>query len=95
MVLIMTDIIIPPDPGEPPPPPPPTLYYVDVNGNYIGGFSGAEPPEGSIEVPTAPDDARQKWLNGAWQPVVDDQITNSPADLFGGPTLGEIFNGDG
>lgn len=43
-----------------------TKYFVDVNGNYLGGFSGAEPPDGAVEVPTAPESATQQWLNGAW-----------------------------
>lgn len=43
-----------------------TKYYVDAEGNYIGGFDGVDPPEGAIEVPEAPEDARQKWVNGAW-----------------------------
>lgn len=36
-------------------------YYVDSKGNYIGGFEGAVPPSGSIEVKSPPDHARQKW----------------------------------
>jgi hypothetical protein len=43
-----------------------TKYYVDDEGNYIGGFDGAEPPAGAIEVPEAPADARQKWSGDGW-----------------------------
>lgn len=43
-----------------------TKYFVDINGNYIGGFDGASPPIGSIEVPNPPQDGRQKWVNNAW-----------------------------
>lgn len=43
-----------------------TKYYVDASGNYLGGFQGAEPPVGSVEVPTAPSHASNKWINGAW-----------------------------
>lgn len=44
-----------------------TQYYVDAAGVYLGGFDGgAEPPDGSIEVPEAPQDARQVWQDGAW-----------------------------
>jgi len=46
-----------------------TKYFVDANGAYIGGFDGAEPPEGAIEVPIAPDDARQKWDGNGWSDV--------------------------
>jgi hypothetical protein len=38
-----------------------TLFYVDAQGNYLGGFCGAEPPEGAIEVPFPPSHASQKW----------------------------------
>lgn len=43
-----------------------TKYFVDANGSYVGGFDGAEPPEGSVEVPEAPVDARQIWSETAW-----------------------------
>ncbi|WP_259669123.1 hypothetical protein [Rhizobium lentis] len=38
-----------------------TRYFVDGSGKYVGGFDGVEPPEGLIEVPAAPADARQVW----------------------------------
>ena len=41
-------------------------YFVDVNGNYLGGFDGSEPPEGSIQVPGAPDHGLQKWNGSGW-----------------------------
>ena len=44
-----------------------TKYYADAQGNYIGGYEGSVPPNGAIEVPTPPDDGRQKWIGGAWQ----------------------------
>lgn len=47
-----------------------TQYFVDPSGNYLGGFDGATPPTGSIEVPTPPIDGRQKWVNGAWAALV-------------------------
>lgn len=46
-----------------------TKYFVDETGSYIGGFDGAEPPEGAIEVPGAPEDARQTWQGQAWSAV--------------------------
>ncbi|WP_292565167.1 hypothetical protein [Mesorhizobium sp.] len=48
-----------------------TKFFVDGNGVYLGGFDGAEPPEGAIEVPEAPEDARQVWQNGAWSALPD------------------------
>ncbi|WP_156936488.1 hypothetical protein [Mesorhizobium sp. LNJC384A00] len=47
-----------------------TQYFVDDAGAYLGGFDGAEPPEGALEVPSAPDDARQVWDGSQWGPVV-------------------------
>jgi len=38
-----------------------TQYFVNEQGRYIGGFDGAEPPEGAIEVPHPPADARMVW----------------------------------
>lgn len=44
-------------------------YFVNANGIYLGGFGpGVTAPAGATEVP-APADARQVWLNGAWQPA--------------------------
>lgn len=48
-----------------------TKYYIDQNGNYIGGFDGSEPPVGAIEIPSAPSDARQKWSGQGWgSPII-------------------------
>lgn len=58
-----------------------TKFYVDSLGNYLGGFDGSPPPVGSVEVPSAPDDGRQKWLNNAWQPYVPDYSTIDSATL--------------
>ena len=38
-----------------------TKYYVDDLGNYLGGFQGAPPPKDAIEVPFAPDHAKDEW----------------------------------
>lgn len=46
-----------------------TKYYVDVTGRYLGGFDGAEPPSGAVEVPNAPDHGSDIWKNNAWVPV--------------------------
>lgn len=44
-----------------------TKYYVDSNGNYLGGFDG-EAPAGGTEVPNAPEHAGQKrdLINNVW-----------------------------
>jgi hypothetical protein len=38
-----------------------TKYYVDSQGNYLGGFDGAEPPQDAIEVLLPPDHASKLW----------------------------------
>lgn len=43
-----------------------TQYFVDGNGAYLGGYDGADPPDGAIEVPEAPADASQTWDGHAW-----------------------------
>lgn len=47
-----------------------TKFYVDDEGVYIGAYDGAEPPEGAIEVPSAPENAVQKWIDGEWLPYI-------------------------
>lgn len=48
----------------------PVKYYVDADGStYLMGTDG-EPPEGSIEVPFPPQDARQKWNGSEWLPPI-------------------------
>lgn len=61
-----------------------TKHYVDQSGVYVGGYSGAEPPEGSVEVPYAPDDARQVWDGSQWSEVpeqVPASVTKRQAKL--------------
>ena len=47
-----------------------TIFLVTADGTYIGAFSGdvGGLPAG-IEVPTAPQDARQIWQFPGWSPV--------------------------
>jgi hypothetical protein len=44
-----------------------TKYFVDIEGNYIGGFDGATPPEGSIEVANPPEFGGDFWDGTQWQ----------------------------
>jgi hypothetical protein len=56
-----------------------TQFYVDALGNYIGGFDGAEPPAGAIEVPEPPAHGDDKWIDGTWmayEPPLATAITN-------------------
>lgn len=51
-----------------------TKYYVDIDGNYLGGFDGVRPPSGSLEVPNPPEDGRSKWVDGSWgDPVLSNE----------------------
>lgn len=45
-----------------------TLYYVDVNGNYLGGFCGDTGllPDTAVEVPERPS-GDHVWNNGDWE----------------------------
>lgn len=43
-----------------------TKYYVDPNGNYLGGFDGTQPPEGAVEILTPPEHGSDIYSNGAW-----------------------------
>jgi hypothetical protein len=45
-----------------------TKYFVDAQGNFLGGFDGAEPPIDAAEVPNAPVNGLDKFINGAWVP---------------------------
>lgn len=54
-----------------------TKYYVDANGKYIGGFDGAAPPVGAVEVPSAPASASDVWNGDGWTlvAVVPEEVT--------------------
>lgn len=43
-----------------------TKYFVDNAGNYIGGFDGANPPAGAVEVPFAPATSAHVWNGGGF-----------------------------
>lgn len=57
-----------------------TKYYVDKNGNYIGGFDGSEPPKDSIEVSSPPEHGSYIWdgskFNKPDKIITADQIKN-------------------
>lgn len=55
--------------------------FIGPSGKYLGGFDGALPPTGSIEVPFAPDDARQKWNGSSWDSVVFTDEEKAAAEL--------------
>ena len=46
-----------------------TKYYIDLDGTYLGGFQGVEPPLGAIEVPYAPSHANDKWDGTIYVPA--------------------------
>lgn len=51
-----------------------TKYFVNDKGDYLGGFDGAQPPIGSIEVPFPPMHASQKWDGLMWGKVPTDWL---------------------
>ena len=55
-----------------------TKFFVDVDGNYLGGFDGAEPPIGAVEVPNAPEHASQKRVGNAWGSYNPPPIPDTP-----------------
>jgi hypothetical protein len=46
-----------------------TKFYVDALGAYLGGFDGAEPPEGAIEVGFPPAHGSDRWNGTAWASI--------------------------
>jgi hypothetical protein len=52
-----------------------TKFYIDNNGNYIGGFSEGNPaiPVGVIEVEAPPAHGWQKYSDGVWLPLTPEQ----------------------
>jgi hypothetical protein len=65
-------------------------------GLYLG--LSVEQPEGSIEVPSSPDDARQVFDDGAWQPLPIETIRADLADYarqvsWQTRTAGTLING--
>lgn len=54
-------------------------YFIDEQGRYLGGWS-QNPPRGAIEVPFAPDDARQPWLGDRWGAVPLPPVADSDVD---------------
>lgn len=54
-----------------------TKYYVDIDGNYLGGFSAGNQaiPVGAIEVQFPPDHGWQKWDGVEWLPLTPEQLS--------------------
>lgn len=50
-----------------------TRYFVDPIGNYIGGFDGAEPPAGAVEIPEPPPHGWMVLTSGVWVMPPDKQ----------------------
>lgn len=73
-----------------------TKYY-RLNEVYVGGFDGAQPPAGSVEVPFPPKDARFIWDGNLWieppnlKPVLVDEKRESEV-VKQGVTLDDKVN---
>jgi len=50
-----------------------TKYFVDAEGNYKGGYDGAEPPKDYIQIDAPPNYGRDKWNGLEWIPFADTQ----------------------
>lgn len=48
-----------------------TKYYIDQEGNYLGGFEGAKAPDGAIEIEAPPNHALDKWDGNQWIPYTE------------------------
>lgn len=69
-----------------------TRFFVDADGNYLGGFDGAEPPAGAIEVPSPPPHGLDTWNGSAWvphtpEPTVDELLD---ADIANANSIAEL-----
>ena len=60
-----------------------TKYYVTDEGKYIGAFDGVEPPDSAVEVPSAPQDARQIWNGTSWGAIPEDVPDRVTVNQFG------------
>ena len=58
-----------------------TKYFVDAQGNYLGGFDGATPPAGAVEVGSPPSNGNDKWDGAKW---VADAATQAAAQRLAG-----------
>lgn len=67
-------------------------YYVDETGVYLGGWD-ANPPAGAVEVPMAPDDARQPWLGDSWGQIPVDYTAAIAARRYQAEIGGITING--
>ncbi|MDH0337595.1 hypothetical protein [Metapseudomonas otitidis] len=52
---------------------------MNADGRYLGGWD-AEPPQGAVEVPSAPADARQTWLGDQWSEIPSPPVTSADID---------------
>ena len=52
-----------------------TKFYVDIDGNYLGGFSeyNEKIPKNAIEVSSPPPHGWQKYFQGVWLPLTEEQ----------------------
>jgi len=43
-----------------------TKYYLNANGDYLGGFQDAKPPVGAIEIAEPPENGADIWTGSGW-----------------------------
>lgn len=76
-----------------------TKFYVDAQGRYLGGFDGAEPPDGAIEVAEPPQHGTDLWVGNAWQAPAPSRDALKAArqmqvDAIAVTVNGKVFDGD-
>jgi hypothetical protein len=66
-----------------------TKYFVDDQGNYLGGFDGAAPPSGAIEVANPPCHGKDKWDGMNWiphEPTAEPEAPGLAEQIIANPT---------
>lgn len=64
-------------------------FYVDKDGKYIGSYDGANPPEGAIEVETAPKDSKDVWSGREWLLAHPPNLPSFVLDVLLDPTFSD------
>lgn len=79
------------------------MCKMEVHGYTEFGYIDATINGIRMIIPDTPED-KARWGITEWEeagntisaysPSISHQITTAPSDLFGGPTIGDIFNGN-
>ena len=67
-----------------------TRFFIDSQGNYLGGFDGALPPVGAIEIESPPVHGLDKFINGEWVKTIAPAKTTAEKLAAIGLTVAEL-----